>query len=218
VGLYLAPPDRALVLCLDEKTQIQAPDRSQPVLPMRPGQPQRRSHDYLRHGTTTLFAALDAKTGKVLGGLHRRHRSLEFGKFLDRIEAAVPAGLDVHLILDNYGTHKTALIRQWLAKRPHYHVHFTPTGHRGSTWSNAFRAADAEADPARHSSQHARTGTSDPALSGHLQPDGETFRLDENCRPNPRQCGPILSANFSYTTLAYCGSGLSRQLIPVGKQ
>jgi transposase len=133
VGLYLAPPERALVLCLDEKTQIQALDRSQPVLPMRPGQAERRSHDYVRHGTTTLFAALDAKTGKVLGGLHRRHRSREFRKFLDRIEAAVPAGLEVHLILDNYGTHKTALIRQWLAKRPHYHVHFTPTS---ASWLN----------------------------------------------------------------------------------
>jgi transposase len=133
VGLYLAPPEHALVLCLDEKTQIQALDRSQPVLPMRPGQAERRSHDYLRHGTTTLFAALDAKTGKVLGKMHRRHRSQEFRKFLDGIEAAVPAGLDVHLILDNYGTHKTALIRQWLAKRPHYQVHFTPTS---ASWIN----------------------------------------------------------------------------------
>ena len=133
VGLYLNPPERALVLCLDEKTQIQALDRSQPVLPMRPGQAERRSHDYLRHGTTSLFAALDAKTGKVLGDLHRRHRSLEFRKFLDSIAAAVPDGLDVHLILDNYGTHKTVLIRRWLAKRPHYHVHFTPTG---ASWIN----------------------------------------------------------------------------------
>ena len=133
VGLYLNPPERALVLCLDEKTQIQALDRSQPVLPMRPGQAERRSHDYLRHGTTSLFAALDAKTGKVLGDLHRRHRSVEFRKFLDSIEGAVPAGLDVHLILDNYGTHKTVLIRRWLAKRPHYHVHFTPTG---ASWIN----------------------------------------------------------------------------------
>lgn len=133
VGLYLNPPERALVLCLDEKTQIQALDRSQPVLPMRPGQAERRSHDYLRHGTTSLFAALDAKTGRVLGDLHPRHRSVEFRKFLDAIEAAVPAGLDVHLILDNYGTHKTALIRRWLAKRPHYHVHFTPTG---ASWIN----------------------------------------------------------------------------------
>jgi transposase len=133
VGLYLDPPERALVLCVDEKTQIQALDRSQPVLPMRPGQAERRSHDYLRHDTTSLFAALDAKTGKVVGGLHRRHRSVEFRKFLDSIEAAVPAGREVHLILDNYSTHKTALIRQWLAKRPHYHVHFTPTG---ASWIN----------------------------------------------------------------------------------
>src|SRR5271157_4789280 len=133
VGLYLYPPERAVVLCLDEKTQIQALDRSQPVLPMRPGQAERRSHDYLRHGTTSLFAALDAKTGKVVGGLHRRHRSLEFRKFLDAVEAAVPAGVEVHLILDNYSTHKTALIRQWLVKRPHYHVHFTPTG---ASWIN----------------------------------------------------------------------------------
>jgi len=133
VGLYLDPPKRALVLCVDEKAQIQALDRSQPVLPMRPGQAERRSHDYFRHGTTSLFAALDAKTGKVLGGLHHRHRSVEFRKFLDAIDAAVPVGLDVHLILDNYGTHKTALIRRWLAKRPHYHVHFTPTG---ASWIN----------------------------------------------------------------------------------
>ena len=133
VGLYLDPPERALVLCVDEKSQIQALDRSQPILPMRPGQAERRSHDYVRHGTTSLFAALDAKTGKVVGDLHRRHRSLEFRKFLDSIEASVPAGLDVHLILDNYGTHKTALIRKWLAKRPHYHLHFTPTG---ASWIN----------------------------------------------------------------------------------
>jgi len=133
VGLYLDPPERALVLCVDEKTQIQALDRSQPVLPMRPGQAERRSHDYVRHGTTSLFAALDAKTGKVVGDLHHRHRSVEFRKFLDSIEEAVPAGLDVHLILDNYGTHKTAMIRRWLAKRPHYHVHFTPTG---ASWIN----------------------------------------------------------------------------------
>lgn len=133
VGLYLDPPERALVLCVDEKTQIQALDRSQPVLPMRPGQAERRSHDYVRHGTTSLFAALDAKTGKVVGDLHRRHRSVEFRKFLDSIEASVPPGLDVHMILDNYGTHKTAMIRRWLAKRPHYHLHFTPTG---ASWIN----------------------------------------------------------------------------------
>jgi transposase len=133
VGLYLRPPDRALVLCVDEKSQIQALDRSQPLLPMRPGQVERRTHDYVRHGTTSLFAALDAKTGTVIGQLHRRHRSIEFRKFLDTIDIEVPADLDVHLILDNYGTHKTALIRRWLAKRPRFHVHFTPTS---ASWLN----------------------------------------------------------------------------------
>jgi transposase len=133
VGLYLDPPERALVLCVDEKSQIQALNRTQPLLPMRPGQVERRTHDYKRHGTTSLFAALDVKTGAVIGELHRRHRSVEFRKFLDTIAGAVPPGLDVHLILDNYGTHKTALIRRWLAKRPRFHVHFTPTS---ASWIN----------------------------------------------------------------------------------
>src|SRR5207237_4826517 len=105
VGLYLDPPDRALVLCVDEKSQIQALDRSQPLLPMRPGQAERRTHDYKRNGTTSLFAALDVKTGKLIGECHRRHRSIEFRKFLDKIDLAVPAQFDVHLVLDNYGTH-----------------------------------------------------------------------------------------------------------------
>jgi transposase len=133
VGLYLNPPDRALVLCVDEKSQIQALDRTQPLLPMRPGQVERRTPDYARHGTTSLFAALDVKTGKVIGELHRRHRSTEFRKFLDTIEQSVPPEFDVHLILDNYGTHKTALIRRWLAKRPRFRVHFTPTS---ASWIN----------------------------------------------------------------------------------
>jgi transposase len=127
VGLYLNPPDKALVLCVDEKSQIQALDRTQPLLPMRPGQVERRTHDYVRHGTTSLFAALDVKTGKVIGACHRRHRSQEFRKFLDTIEANVPAELEVHVIVDNYGTHKTAAIRAWFAKRPRFHIHFTPT-------------------------------------------------------------------------------------------
>lgn len=133
VGLYLDPPDKALVLCVDEKAQIQALDRTQPLLPMRPGQIERRTHDYARHGTTSLFAALDVKTGQVVGQCHRRHRSVEFRKFLNRIAAAVDPALDVHMILDNYGTHKTALIRRWMAKRPRFHMHFTPTG---SSWLN----------------------------------------------------------------------------------
>jgi Homeodomain-like domain/DDE superfamily endonuclease len=112
VGLYLNPPDRALVLCVDEKSQIQALDRTQPLLPMRPGQVERRSHDYKRHGTTSLFAALDIKTGRLIGECHRRHRSVEFRQFLDTIDAAVPERFEVHLVLDNYGTHKT----RWFAR------------------------------------------------------------------------------------------------------
>jgi transposase len=133
VGLYVAPPERAIVLCVDEKSQIQALDRSQPMFPMRPGQAARRSHDYKRHGTTSLFAALDIATGRVIGKCYGRHRAVEFRKFLDEIEAAVPDSLDVHLIMDNYATHKTPLIRNWLAKRPRWHVHLTPTS---SSWLN----------------------------------------------------------------------------------
>jgi transposase len=127
VGLYINPPDHALVLCVDEKSQIQALDRTQPLLPLQPGQVERRTHDYKRHGTTSLFAALELKTSRLIGQLHRRHRSVEFRKFLDVIEAQVPASLDIHLIMDNYGTHKTATIRKWFAKRPRFHVHYTPT-------------------------------------------------------------------------------------------
>jgi len=127
VGLYVHPPEHAVVLCVDEKSQIQALDRTAPLLPMRPGQAERRTHDYKRHGTTSLFAALDAQNGKVIGQTHRRHRSIEFRKFLDGIDASVPADRDVHIIMDNYGTHKTPLIRAWFAKRSRFHVHFTPT-------------------------------------------------------------------------------------------
>jgi len=133
VGLYMNPPERALVLCVDEKSQIQALERTAPLLPMRPGQAERRAHDYLRHGTTSLFAAFNTQSGKVIGQLHRRHRSAEFRKFLDTIEENVPAELDVHLIMDNYATHKTAEIQRWLLKRPRFHVHFTPTS---ASWLN----------------------------------------------------------------------------------
>jgi transposase len=133
VGLYVAPPEHAIVLCVDEKSQIQALDRSQPMLPMRPGQPARRSHDYKRHGVTSLFAALDIATGQVIGKCFPRHRAAEFRKFLDRIEANVPKNLDIHLVMDNYATHKTQLIRDWLAKRPRWRVHLTPTS---SSWLN----------------------------------------------------------------------------------
>ena len=133
VGLYLDPPDRALVLSVDEKSQIQALDRTAPILPMTFGSPERRTHDYRRHGTTSLFAALDVATGRVIGECHRRHRSQEFLRFLETIEARVPADLDVHLILDNYGTHKTPRVRRWFARHARFHVHFTPTS---ASWLN----------------------------------------------------------------------------------
>ena len=133
VGLYLDPPDRALVLCVDEKSQIQALDRSAPILPLAPGIPERRTHDYRRHGTTSLFAALDVATGKVIGECHRRHRSQEFLQFLRTIDGTVPPELDIHLILDNYGTHKTPRVRRWLATHARFHVHFTPTS---ASWLN----------------------------------------------------------------------------------
>jgi len=133
VGLYHNPPEKAVVLCADEKSQIQALDRSQPVLPMMPGMPERRTHDYLRHGITSLFAAFNIADGTVISQLHRRHRAIEFKKFLVAIDKAVPADLDVHLVCDNYATHNTAEIKTWLARRPRFHVHFTPTG---SSWMN----------------------------------------------------------------------------------
>lgn len=133
VGLYLSPPERAMVLCVDEKSQIQALDREQPVLPMMPGVPERRTHTCLRHGTTSLFAALDIATGAVIGKCYRRHRSREFLDFLKEIDASVPDDLDIHIVMDNYATHKTPAVQRWLARRPHYHVHFTPTS---ASWIN----------------------------------------------------------------------------------
>jgi transposase len=133
VGLYHNPPEKAVVLCVDEKTQIQALDRSRPVLPMMPGMPERRTHDYLRHGITSLFAAFNIADGTVISELHRRHRAIEFRKFLAAIDKAVPPELDVHLVCDNYATHNTPEIRAWLARHPRFRVHFTPTG---SSWMN----------------------------------------------------------------------------------
>lgn len=133
VGLYHDPPERAVVLCVDEKSQIQALDRSQPVLPMLPGTPERRTHDYQRNGITSLFAAFNIADGTVIGELHRQHRAVEFRKFLTTIDKRVPPELDVHVVCDNYGTHKTPAVKAWLARHPRFHVHFTPTG---SSWIN----------------------------------------------------------------------------------
>jgi transposase len=133
VGLYLNPPEHAVVLCVDEKSQVQALARSQPVLPMMPGMPERRTHDYVRHGVTSLFAAFNIADGTVISAIHRRHRAAEFQKFLAKIDTEIPDHLDVHVICDNYGTHKTPAIVAWLAKHPRFHIHFTPTG---SSWIN----------------------------------------------------------------------------------
>jgi transposase len=137
VGLYMSPPERAVVLCVDEKSQVQALDRTQPLLPMGPGHPERRSHDYVRHGTTSLFAALDVKTGVVIGRCQKRHRHQEFVRFLDDVDEIVTAteapDVSVHLVMDNYGTHKTAPVKRWLQKHPRYQLHFTPTS---ASWLN----------------------------------------------------------------------------------
>jgi transposase len=141
VGLYLSPPANAVVLCVDEKSQIQALERTQPLLPMRPGQVERRTHDYARHGTTTLFAALNVVTGEVLRRCEKRHRHQEYVRFLNDIDAKIPRQLDVHLVVDNYATHKTPRVMRWLAKRPRFHVHFTPTY---SSWINQVERLFAE--------------------------------------------------------------------------
>ncbi len=141
VGLYLDPPESAVVLCVDEKSQVQALSRSQPALPMMPGMPEKRTHDYLRHGTTSLFAAMNVADGTVIASTHRRHRATEFKKFLTKIDAQVPADVDVHVICDNYGTHKHPTVKTWLGKHPRFHMHFTPTY---SSWINQVERLFAE--------------------------------------------------------------------------
>jgi transposase len=141
VGLYMNPPDRAIVLCVDEKSQVQALNRTEPILPLAPGVPARQSHDYERHGVTSLFAAMDIASGVTISTCYRRHRHQEFLRFLNQIEDSLPQGLDVHLVMDNYGTHKVAKVRTWLARHPRYHVHFTPTS---SSWLNLVERLFAE--------------------------------------------------------------------------
>ncbi len=141
VGLYMNPPEHAIVLCVDEKSQVQALDRTQPILPLAPGVPARQSHDYERHGVTSLFAALNVETGETISACHRRHRHQEFLKFLARIDASVAASAEVHLVMDNYGTHKVAKVRNWFARHPRYHIHFTPTS---ASWLNLVERLFAE--------------------------------------------------------------------------
>ena len=141
VALYLNPPDRAIVLCMDEKSQVQALNRTEPILPLAPGVPARQSHDYERHGVTSLFAAMDVASGVTISSCYRRHRHQEFLRFLNEIEENLPAGLDVHLVMDNYGTHKVAKVQSWFARHPRYHVHFTPTS---GSWLNLVERLFAE--------------------------------------------------------------------------
>jgi len=203
VGLYLNPPDRAVVLCVDEKSQIQALNRTQPLLPLRPGMPERRSHDYERHGTTSLFAALDTKTGTVIGELHRKHRSTEFRKFLQTIDAAVPSDLAVHVVLDNYSTHKTPLVASWLKRHPRFVMHFTPTY---SSWLNQVERwfGDLTTKAIRRGS-HRSVGELEQAIREYLDAS--------NSDPKPfvwtKTADQILAkiARFAHATLEDHGAG-----------
>jgi transposase len=207
VGLYLSPPNRALVLSVDEKSQIQALDREQPVLPMMPGVPERRTHSYVRHGTTSLFAALDVASGFVIGKCYKRHRAAEFLDFIKQVDAQVPKDLDVHIIMDNYATHKTAAIRAWLARRPHYHVHFIQHRHPGSIRSNAGLLSL----PARSCGAASILQPASSKLTSAHSSSGTTRTPNRTSGPSPptrysrpssasakRQNGPYV-ANFRFT-------------------
>jgi transposase len=175
VGLYLSPPNRALVLSVDEKSQIQALDREQPVLPMMPGVPERRTHSYVRHGTTSQFATLDIASGFVIGKCYKRHRAAEFLDFLKQVDAQIPNGLDVHIIMDNYATHKTTVVKNWLARRPQYHVHFTPTS---ASWINQVERWFAEL-----TRKQIRRGVH--TSTKQLEADIQTFIERHNENPKP---------------------------------
>ena len=214
VGLYLNPPERAVVLCVDEKSQIQALDRTAPILPMLPGTPERATHDYRRAGTSSLYAALDIATGKVIGRLHSRHRAIEFKQFLQTIDREVPSDLDVHLVLDNSSTHKTPAIQRWLAAHPRFVLHFTPTS---SSWLNLVERWFAElttkklrrgAHRSRPPAQHRH-----PRLDRHLERRPPPLRLDQDRRRDPRLDRPLLHTNQRITTLG--ASDHDQQLQPV---
>jgi transposase len=184
VGLYHNPPEKAVVLCVDEKSQVQALDRSQPVLPMMPGMPERRTHDYARHGVTSLFAAFNIEDGTVISELHRRHRHQEFLKFLKKIDKNVPAGLDVHLVCHNYGTHKTPVIQDWLARHPRYHVHFTPTG---SSWINQVPAGSATSPTRRSAAASTSPSTPSKPTSATGSSSGTRTHAPSRGRRQPRR-------------------------------
>jgi transposase len=175
VGLYLNPPDHALVLSFDEKSQVQALDRTRPLLPMRPGIPARQTHDYIRHGTTSLFAALDVATGKVIGQCHRRHRHQEFLTFLQRLDAELPPTGEVHIIMDNYGTHKVPKVSRWFVRHPRYHLHFTPTS---ASWLN-----QVERFFAKITTQRIRRGTFENVRALETAIDDYLQHHNQHCKP-----------------------------------
>ena len=203
VGLYLHPPERALVLCVDEKPSIQAHSDTAPAIPMQSGQPERHTHDYLRHGTTDLFAALDVKAETVIAEVHRRHRSVEFRHFLQTVEHATPAELDLHLVLDNASTHKSPIIQRWLLRHPRVHLHFTPTS---ASWINLVECwfslgPHGPASQAWAVSLDPRIAERHPCLRGYQQRESEAIRLDQNCRPDPSVRRRVLRTNFKLSPL-----------------
>ena len=198
VGLYLNPPEHAIVLCVDEKSQVQALDRTQPILPLRPGLPEQRTNDYERHGTTSLFAALDIATGKVIGKCHRRHRHQEFLKFMQTVDAAVPpdAG-EIHLVMDNYGTHKTPGVVRWFARHPRYQLHFTPTS---GSWVNQVERWFAEITDKRiRRGSFTSVQSLEKAIQDYVRSQQRTPKalcLDCGRRTHPRQDSKTLRTNF----------------------
>ncbi len=187
VGLYLDPPERAVVLCVDEKSQIQALDRTAADPADAARHPERATHDYMRHGTSSLYAALDLATGKVIGSLHARHRAIEFKQFLQKIDREVPADLDVHLVLDNASTHKTPAIKRWLAAHPRFVLHFTPTSSLVAQPRRALvRRADHQEAAPRRPPLGTRTQRRHPRLDRDLERRPQALRLDQDRRPDPR--------------------------------
>jgi transposase len=196
VGLYVNPPERAVVLCVDEKSQIQALDRTAPILAMLPGVPERATHDYRRAGTSSLYAALDLTTGKVIGRLHSRHRAIEFKQFLQTIDREVPAELDVHLVLDNSSTHKTPAIQRWLAAHPRFVLHFTPTSSFLVEPRRALvRRADHQEAAPRHAPLRPPAQHRHPRLDRDLERKLPALRLDQERRRDPRLDRPLLQPN-----------------------
>ena len=204
VGLYLDPPEKALVLCVDEKSQIQALDRSAPVLPMMPGLPERRTHDYVRHGITTLFAALDVATGQVYGSIHRRHRAVEFKKFLTKLDAQIPAELDVHLVCDNYTTHKTPTVAKWLDAQPSIpyapHPDLLVLAQPGRT---LVRATDRQEAAPWSPPINPGPGERHSRLDRPLEPKPPALHLDQDRRRNPRKTQLISSTDSWRGTLVW---------------